>query len=198
MTTQSLKAIELIVICSNTTGEPDAFLTSIAVTESDYALGLHYEKAVAAAEAAGYQEPFVCVDRNERLFRKLAPMFHLPPVPAEMPWSPDGCAVEQPSSASPGRPFYRTLYQVEVLSQEPVDDDVREAVEQVIQERSGKASFAYMKPGDEELLSGAQMAQALIDMVGSAEHFGLTPDGQDIPGHPDVLDEDEDEESPVI
>lgn len=193
MTTQPLKAIDLIVICSNANGEPDAFQTSIAVTESDYALGLHYEKAVAAALADGYQEPFVCVDRNERLFKKLAPMFDLPPVPAEKPWSPDGSADLEQAPAEPRRPFYRTVYQVEVLSQEPLGQVLRDDVDDFIQNFTNRTSFAYMKPGREEQLNGVQMAQALIDMVGSAEHFGLSPDGQDIPGHPEVLHENDDE-----
>lgn len=192
------RAIQMVVICKDSNGSPDAYLTSATVTHDQYMLGEHYEKATAEAEQKGYEEPFVVIDANERLFKKLAPIFASLSVPAAKTLSADGTAdAEQATSTGTARPFYRTRYEVVVLSQESVDDDVREQVEQVIQESNAKTSFAYMKPGDEEQLSGAQMAHELTDMVGSPEQFGLAADGHDIPDHPEVMAYDEDADFPV-
>jgi hypothetical protein len=54
------------VACRKASGLSDLPVFIVQVTDEEYDLGIHYEKAEALAEAAGYERPFVCFDDAEQ------------------------------------------------------------------------------------------------------------------------------------
>lgn len=60
-----MKIIQVAVACRNASGESDIPIFEVAVTDDEYDLGAHYDKAEALAEDAGYEKPFVCFDDAE-------------------------------------------------------------------------------------------------------------------------------------
>lgn len=61
-----MKNILLAVACRNASGMADMPVFSVEATAEEYDLGIHYDRAEALAEDAGYEPPFVCVDDTER------------------------------------------------------------------------------------------------------------------------------------
>jgi hypothetical protein len=45
---------------------PDLPLFVVTATPAELCLGLHYDRAEALAEAAGYERPFICFDADEQ------------------------------------------------------------------------------------------------------------------------------------
>lgn len=62
-----MKTQRIAVACRNASGMPDMPVFTVAVTESEYDLGIHYDKAEELAEEAGYERPFVCFDDTEHI-----------------------------------------------------------------------------------------------------------------------------------
>ena len=60
------KRITILVACFNGSGEADIAVMTPEVTEEEEGNGVQYEKAIAAAAAAGYLKPFVPFDLEER------------------------------------------------------------------------------------------------------------------------------------
>lgn len=60
-----MKSLRIAVACRNASGMSDMPIFTVAVTEEEYALGVHYDRAEAMAEEAGYEMPFVCFDDAE-------------------------------------------------------------------------------------------------------------------------------------
>jgi hypothetical protein len=54
------------VACRNASGIAELPLFTITATPRELSLGLHYDRAEALAEAAGYEGPFVCFDADEQ------------------------------------------------------------------------------------------------------------------------------------
>lgn len=90
------------------------------------------------------------------------------------PASGNAPAAGRPSS----RTFHRTVYQVEVLSEEPLDPDLSlEDIAYAITE--GHCSGDYQCTVAEEV-DGPAMAALLRKQRSDTEFFGLTHDGRDV------------------
>lgn len=61
-----MKTILVAVACRNASGMADMPVFHVPITEEEYALGVHYDKAEALAADADYERPFVCFDDAER------------------------------------------------------------------------------------------------------------------------------------
>ncbi len=61
-----MKTMNIAVACHNASGVPDMPVFSVTVSDTDYAYGIHYDKAKALAADAGYERPFVCFDDTEQ------------------------------------------------------------------------------------------------------------------------------------
>jgi hypothetical protein len=61
-----MKTLHIAVACRNASGMADMPIFTIAVTDPEYRLGVHCNKAEALAAHAGYERPFVCFDATEQ------------------------------------------------------------------------------------------------------------------------------------
>lgn len=61
-----MKTFHIAVACRNASGMLDMPIFTVTVTDEEYDLGIHYDKAQALAEDAGYEEPFLCYDDTEQ------------------------------------------------------------------------------------------------------------------------------------
>lgn len=61
-----MKTVHIAVACRNASGMADMPIFTVTATAEEYDLGIHYEKAEAMAEDAGYEKPFVCFDDGEQ------------------------------------------------------------------------------------------------------------------------------------
>ena len=61
-----MQTLYIAVACRNASGMPDLPIFTVTVTQEDIDLGIHYNKAEALAEEAGYERPFVCFDPAEQ------------------------------------------------------------------------------------------------------------------------------------
>ncbi len=78
----------------------------------------------------------------------------------------------------PGRKFYKTIFQFEVLSEEPIDDPV--TLEQIHYEtQEGRWSGRFLDTA-QKVLTGKQAAKALIAQGSDPEFLRLTEDGKDV------------------
>ncbi|MBU9200328.1 hypothetical protein KTD31_03040 [Burkholderia multivorans] len=62
---------KVVVLATNANGEAEFYQTVVEVTEEEYDLGMHYDKAQVSAEAEGYEAPFKCFDQAEQAARQL-------------------------------------------------------------------------------------------------------------------------------
>ena len=79
------------------------------------------------------------------------------------------------------RKFYRSVFQVEVLSEKPIspDMDIRSIMEETIEgDYSGKTTEVVWNAE----VDGPTMAKLLQDQASDAGFFGLTEDGEDTEG----------------
>lgn len=60
-----MKTMNIAVACHDASSIPDMPVFSVTVTDRDCNFGIHYDKAKAMAEEAGYERPFVCFDAAE-------------------------------------------------------------------------------------------------------------------------------------
>ncbi|WP_073664165.1 MULTISPECIES: hypothetical protein [Pseudomonadota] len=60
-----MKTHRIAVACRNASGMPDLPIFTVTTTKEEYDLGIHYDKAEALADEAGYEGPFVCFDDTE-------------------------------------------------------------------------------------------------------------------------------------
>jgi len=58
--------MKIAVACRNASGMADMPVFTVSVTRKERESGVHYDKAEALAEAAGYEAPFICFDTNEQ------------------------------------------------------------------------------------------------------------------------------------
>lgn len=84
------------------------------------------------------------------------------------------------------RTFYKAVFSIEVLSEEPIDDMTLEDIEYAITE--GHCSGVITKSDTVEM-TGPEMAKALLAQGSDAEFFQLDDDGNDL----SEGDEDEDQ-----
>jgi len=68
MTIDETIEMKIAVACRNASGMADIPIVTVAVTRKECESGVHYDKAEALAEAAGYEAPFVCFDASEQNF----------------------------------------------------------------------------------------------------------------------------------
>lgn len=61
-----MKTLCIAVACRNASGMADMPIFTVTVTEAEYHLGVHYDKAEALAAEDGYERPFVCFDAAEQ------------------------------------------------------------------------------------------------------------------------------------
>ncbi|THF64844.1 hypothetical protein E6C76_12470 [Pseudothauera nasutitermitis] len=61
-----MKDFRIAVACRNASGMADMPVFTVTATAGEYDLGIHYTKAEALAEDAGYGRPFVCFDGTEQ------------------------------------------------------------------------------------------------------------------------------------
>lgn len=61
-----MKTLRIAVACRNASGMADMPIFTVTITDEEYDLGIHYEKAEASAVDAGYEKPFVCFDDAEQ------------------------------------------------------------------------------------------------------------------------------------
>lgn len=81
------------------------------------------------------------------------------------------------SEPFPGRKFYKTIFQFEVLSEEPIEDPV--TLEQIHSEtQEGRWSGRFLETA-QKVLTGKQAAKALIAQGSDPEFLRLTEDGKD-------------------
>ncbi|MGY6272922.1 hypothetical protein ACXIUT_24875 [Achromobacter denitrificans] len=57
--------MQVAVACANASGSPDVPVFKVRITQEEYNLGIHYDKAKDLAEEARYEGPFVCFDAAE-------------------------------------------------------------------------------------------------------------------------------------
>lgn len=62
---------KVVVLATNANGEAEFYRVTVEVTENEYALGMHYDKAQEIAEADGYEAPFKCFDQAEQAAKQL-------------------------------------------------------------------------------------------------------------------------------
>jgi len=61
-----LKKVKCVVFGRNAGGEPDAYCTTITVTEEQYQDGRHYDDAEAEASGEGF-DPAIVADQNDNV-----------------------------------------------------------------------------------------------------------------------------------
>lgn len=61
-----MNTLHIAVACRNASGMSDMPVFTVEATPEDIDLGIHYDKAEALAEDAGYEKPFVCFDAPEQ------------------------------------------------------------------------------------------------------------------------------------
>ena len=61
-----MNTLRIAVACRDASGKADMPVFDVVASEEEYDLGIHYDKAEALAEAAGYERPFVCFDAAEQ------------------------------------------------------------------------------------------------------------------------------------
>ncbi len=66
--------IKVIVVCINSEDDPEFFWCNVQVTEDEYNLGLHYDRAQEQAEAAGYKV-LVSFDQHEHAAKQVPDLF---------------------------------------------------------------------------------------------------------------------------
>lgn len=76
------------------------------------------------------------------------------------------------------RKFYRTLFTVEVLSEEPVPDDMD--LEGILEECTSGSYSGDVKRGKCFILNGQMAAQGLLRQRSDPGFFQLTEKGEDI------------------
>ena len=57
--------MQVAVACVDASGSPDMPIFKVRITQEEYDLGIHYDKARELAEEARYEGPFVCFDAAE-------------------------------------------------------------------------------------------------------------------------------------
>lgn len=67
--------VKVVVLCQNSAGEPEFYLSSQQVSAEDHDLGLHYEQAKREAESQGYQEPMIAFDKADAAAKQLAAVY---------------------------------------------------------------------------------------------------------------------------
>ena len=55
----------VMVLCTNTLDQPDAYVAVTSVNDHDYHLGMHFDLAIAYAQKSGFKGPFSCYDQTE-------------------------------------------------------------------------------------------------------------------------------------
>ena len=60
-----MKEVRCVVACHDANGEPNFFFCVVKISEEEYENGVHYDMAAEAAEADGYEGPFVIYDEND-------------------------------------------------------------------------------------------------------------------------------------
>lgn len=61
-----MKTLHIAVACRNASGMADMPIFTVAVTEAECHLGVHYDRAETLAAEAGYERPFLCFDATEQ------------------------------------------------------------------------------------------------------------------------------------
>jgi hypothetical protein len=61
-----MKPLHIAVACRSASGMADMPIFTVSVTQAEYRLGAHYDKAEVLAAEAGYKRPFVCFDATEQ------------------------------------------------------------------------------------------------------------------------------------
>ncbi|HDS1368500.1 TPA: hypothetical protein ACG4ML_000693 [Stenotrophomonas maltophilia] len=57
--------MQVAVVCIGASGSPDVPVFKVRITQEEYDLGIHYDKARDLAEEARYEGPFICFDAAE-------------------------------------------------------------------------------------------------------------------------------------
>src|SRR3546814_11909698 len=57
--------MQVAVVCIGASGGPDVPVFKVRITQEEYDLGIHYDKARDLAEEARYEGPFICFDAAE-------------------------------------------------------------------------------------------------------------------------------------
>jgi len=60
-----MKTLRIAVACRNASGMADMPIFTVTVTDAEYHIGAHYDKAQALAAKSGYEQPFLCFDPAE-------------------------------------------------------------------------------------------------------------------------------------
>lgn len=63
--------VKVAVLCHNSNGEPEFFLTNVTTSPEECNDGDHYTIALEQASAAGF-DPVMCFDGNDQAARQLA------------------------------------------------------------------------------------------------------------------------------
>lgn len=66
-----MKSVKVIVLCMNSSGEPEFFPCTLSVTAAQRAHGEHYQLAIEQAEGQGYQLPMIAFDEHDPAARQL-------------------------------------------------------------------------------------------------------------------------------
>lgn len=61
-----MMSLHIAVACRNASGMADMPVFTVTVTEGEYDLGIHYDRAEAMAAAEGYASPFISFDHTEQ------------------------------------------------------------------------------------------------------------------------------------
>ena len=57
--------MQVAVVCIGASGSPNVPVFKVRITQEEYDLGIHYDKARDLAEEARYEGPFICFDAAE-------------------------------------------------------------------------------------------------------------------------------------
>ena len=61
-----MKTLRIAAACRNASGMADMPIFDVTVTDAEYHIGAHYDRAQALADEAGYEGPFVFFDATEQ------------------------------------------------------------------------------------------------------------------------------------
>ncbi len=58
--------MKTFVLGKSANGEAEFFIADVAVSDDEYALGMHYDRAIEQAREAGFEQPFIAFDEKDQ------------------------------------------------------------------------------------------------------------------------------------
>jgi hypothetical protein len=64
--------MKTFVLGKSANGEAEFFIADVAVSDDEYALGMHYDRAIEQAREAGFEQPFIAFDEKDQAAKQMA------------------------------------------------------------------------------------------------------------------------------